>query len=59
MSYWEEKRNSTTRITDFFVLTKDMYMILLLHLDEDLDDDLLQDAIEMLIDEWVNVINLK
>jgi len=51
MSYWEEKRNSTTRITDFFVLTKDMYMILLLHLDEDLDDDLLQDAIEMLIDE--------
>jgi hypothetical protein len=38
------------RITEFFVPTKEIYMMLLLHLNEDFDDDLLQDAIEALID---------
>jgi hypothetical protein len=36
------------RITDFFVPTKEMFMMMLLRLNEDFDDDLLQDAIEML-----------
>ena len=31
---------------------KDIYMNLLLHINEDFDDDLLQDTIEILVDMW-------
>ena len=32
------------------ILLKDIYMMFLLHLNEDLDDDLLQDAMDTLVD---------
>jgi len=32
------------------IFLKDTYMTMLLHLNEDFDDDLLQDAMEMLVD---------
>ena len=34
----------------------DIYMEMLLHLDEDFDDDLLQEAITLLVDLWLLAI---
>jgi hypothetical protein len=38
------------RIVDLSMDMKGIYMLLLLHINEDFDDDLLQDAIELMCD---------
>ena len=44
--------NLRVRVIDNTLELRDFYMFMLEHINEDFDDDLLQDTISLLVDEW-------